>query len=198
MDGIGNRADGVADVADAWLLDASAFDGTPRLENICTRGPVGTGDEVMIGGVIIEGSKWRNVLIRARCPSLADAGVPGSLADPFLQLFTNGQLVRQNDSWADDVRAVEIPLALRPTRSEEAALVLYLPPAGTRRLCRVRGGTTGVGMVEIFNLDTDAATRLGNISTRGLVEAGDSVMIGGVIVCGEGTRRVTFRPRGRA
>lgn len=202
LDGIGNRADddddgdGIADTVDAWPLDASAFDGTPRLENISTRGPVGTGDEVMIGGVIIEGSAWRNVLIRARGPSLADAGVPGTLADPFLQLFTNGELVRQNDSWEDDVRGVEIPLALRPTRPLEAALVAYLPPGGHTAIVSGAGGATGIGIVEIFDLDADPATRLGNISTRGLVETADNVMIGGVIVGGHGERRVTFRARG--
>ena len=201
-DGTGNNADddddddGVPDASDAFPLDPTrSAENTSRLQNISTRGRVLTGDEVMIGGLIITGTEDKTVLIRARGPSLADAGVPGVLPDPTLELFEGANLLETNDDWADHPRSGEIPAALQPTQAAEAAIVRTLGPGGYTAI--VRGvSSTGVGIVEIFELTDTGVTRLSNISTRGSVGTGDDVMIGGVIVAGEGDATLLLRARG--
>jgi len=73
--------------------------GTSHLTNISTRGVVGTGDDVMIGGFMIGGTEPKTVLIRGRGPVLIDFGVPGVLGNPFLQLFSGQTVIAQNDNW---------------------------------------------------------------------------------------------------
>lgn len=202
-DGTGNNADndddgdGVADEADAFPLDPTRSDAgnTSRLQNISTRGRVLTADEVMIGGLIISGTEDKTVLIRARGPSLADAGVPGVLPDPTLELFSGANLLETNNNWADHLRAGEIPVALQPTRVAEAVIVRTLGPGGYTAIVRGVSGT-GVGIVEIFELTDTGATRLTNISTRGSVGTDDDVMIGGVIVAGSADATLLLRARG--
>lgn len=196
-DGLGNNADadddndGLADGVDPAPLEARA-----RLNNISTRGEVRTGGEVMIGGLIIGGTTDKTILLRARGPSLADAGVPGSLADPQVQLYRGADLIDQNTNWENHPNASQIAPALAPTRSVEAAIYTTLAPGAYTAIVTGEGGSTGVGIVEIFEVDDTGATRLLNISTRGFVGTGDNVMIGGVIITGTSAKSVTFRARG--
>ena len=167
-----------------------------RLENISTRGQVLTGDGVMIGGFIIAGGSDKTVLIRARSPSLADAGVPGTLANSEVTLRRQtGEFLESNDDWETHDRAGEIPPVLAPTYPNEAAIVATLAPGAYTPMVSGVGATTGVGIVEVFELDTMA--RLENISTRGFVGTGDDVMIGGFIIAGTGAPKlVAMRGRG--
>ena len=94
------------------------LDQTSRLANLSTRGLVRTGDDVMIGGLIIQGNTDKTVIIRARGPSLAAAGVTGDLlADPFVYLVdqSDGRQLDNNNNWQDHPRVDEIPEAMRPT-----------------------------------------------------------------------------------
>ena len=168
-----------------------------RLINLSTRGDVLTGDNILIGGFVISGTEDKTVLVRARGPSLADANVPGSLDNPFLRLFDSaGLVVASNDNWSDDSSAGLIPSDLRPVYTNEATLLRTLAPgAYTAQLSGV-GGTTGVGIVEVFETSDTGTTQLVNLSTRGHVGLGDDVMIGGLIIDGSADLTVTIRARG--
>jgi hypothetical protein len=120
-----------------------------RLINISTRGFVGTGDNVLIGGFIIEGSST-TVLIRVPGPSLAALGVSGVLLDPTVELFSGQTRIAFNDNWQTDPGAQQIPAVLRPSDSREAALFVTLAPGAYTVIVRGVGGATGVTLVEVF------------------------------------------------
>jgi cyclophilin family peptidyl-prolyl cis-trans isomerase len=131
-------------------------DGATRLSNISTRGFVGTGNDVLIGGVIIAGEEDKTVTIRARGPSLVDAdpNLQNLLSDPFVQLFNSaGELIDSNDNWSDHSSAVSLRSDLRPTKSAEAAITRKLAPGAYTAIVRGTGETTGIGIVEVFEID---------------------------------------------
>jgi glucose/arabinose dehydrogenase len=152
--------------------------------NISTRARVETGDNVLIGGFIISGSAAKKVIIRAIGPSLQNQ-VPGALADPVLELHSgNGALITSNDNWQDDPnQAAQISASgFAPTNNLESAIVATLQPGGYTAVVRGKNGGTGIGLVEIFDLDPAASSQLGNISGRCRVQTASNVMIGGFIV----------------
>ena len=202
-DGTGNNADtdddndGALDSVDEFPLDATRSS-SARLGNISTRDPVRTGDEVLIGGVIITGDSPKSVVIRARGQSLGDAdpNLQGLLQDPFIQIFSGATLIDSNDNWEDHARSAEVRTDLRPSRANESAISITLDPGAYTAIVRGVGETSGIGIVEIFEVDDTGATRLNNISTRGFVGTGDSVLIGGVIITGTSNKTVSIRARG--
>ena len=202
-DGTGNNADtdddndGTADTDDAFPLDATRA-ANARLVNIATRDLVGTGNQVLIGGLIIAGDSPKTVVIRARGESLIDAdpNLQGLLADPSLQLFSGPNLIDSNDNWQDHARAAEIRADLKPSRSNEAVIMTTLDPGAYTAIVRGVNDTSGIGIVEIFEVDDSGATRLNNIATRGFVGTGNDVLIGGVIITGTTAKTVTIRARG--
>ena len=153
--------------------------------NISTRLNVQTDDNVSIAGFIITGSASKKVIVRGIGPSLT--GIKFLLADPVLELHgPNGSLIVSNDNWKD-VQQVDIQNSmLAPTNDRESAIVATLVPAHYTTVLRGRDGTTGVGVVEMYDLDVASDSKLANISTRGFVETGNDVMIAGFIV-GNGT-----------
>ena len=166
-----------------------------RLSNISTRGLVQTADNVMIGGLIIEGTADKTVMIRARGPSMASVGVTGTLADPMVQLFDAvGMLMETNDNWGDHPLAGSMPSHLVPTEASESAILRTLAPGAYTAIVSGVGGVTGRGIVEVF--EVDQTSRLANISTRGQVQTGDDVMIGGLIIEGDTDKTVVIRGRG--
>lgn len=178
------------------LTSASGADSS--LANISTRGYAGTGDEVLIGGMIITGSQPLAVVVRAVGPSINEAFVPvnDQLADPYLQLFSTSGQIDTNDNWAEHASAGQLPDGLRPAHPAESALVTTLLPGAYTAIVGGVGNTTGIGLIEIFALDTADAGRLTNISTRGHTGTGDAVLIGGVIVEGDSPRAIAIRARG--
>jgi hypothetical protein len=159
---------------------------------------VETGDNVLIGGFIITGTQAKKVIVRAIGPSLPLAG---ALANPVLELRdSSGGLIRANNDWRDDpVQADEIIATTIPPSNElESAIVATLPANNSAYTAIVRGldNGTGVGLVEAYDLDRTVDSKLGNISTRGLVQTGDNVLIGGLIVLGENSLRVIVRAIG--
>jgi hypothetical protein len=153
------------------------------LANISSRTFVQTGENVMIGGFIIDGIVAKSVALRAIGPSLANAGVSGALADPVLQIMDSaGSLVATNDSWnipGEEVSAI----GLAPADAREAALVARLAPGAYSAIVSGKAATSGVALFELYDLDA-ATGRVANISTRSRVELGDNVMIGGFILGG--------------
>ena len=168
--------------------------------NLSTRGLVQTGDNVLIGGFIVQGPTSKNVIIRALGPSLAAFGVSGVLADPKLGLYDiNGTLIASDDNWQDDSsQATQIQAAgLAPTNANESALAETLSPANYTAIVRGVNNTTGVGLFEVYDIDSKPPpSQLANVSTRGLVQTGDDVLIGGFIVTGSSPTNVLVRAIG--
>jgi hypothetical protein len=143
-----------------------------KLLNISTRLQVLTGDGVPIGGFIVTGLSPKKVIVRGIGPSLGPFGVPGALADPTLELHaSDGSVINGNDNWKDTQEA-EI----------ESAIVETLDPGAYTAVLQGKDGTTGIGLVEAYDLDQPVDSELANISTRGFVDTADNVMIGGFII----------------
>ena len=167
-----------------------------NLGNISTRMRVGTGENVLIGGFIVTGTQPKKVIVRAIGASLP---VAGKLANPSLELHdSTGSLLATNDDWRSDNEAEIIDSTVAPMDDLESAIVTTLPAGGSSYTAIVRGvgNTTGVGLVEAYDLDPAADSHLANISTRGFVQSGDDVMIGGFILTGAAQRRVIIRAIG--
>lgn len=155
--------------------------------NIATRMLVQSGDDVLIGGMIVTGPEYKTVVIRAIGPSLTELGVPSALQDPVLELYENGELSVTNDNWRDIEFFFEPgqPAAgFAPRHDLESAIVTTLV-AGQSYTAVVRSnGEPGIGVVEVYDLSRGTDAQLANISTRGRVETGDDVMIAGFILGG--------------
>lgn len=168
----------------------------PRLVNISTRTQVLTGDNVLIGGFIIGGTTPKTVIVRARGPSMASQGVAGTLDNPKLDLYSGQTLIASNDDWPSASNAAEVSASgYAPSIGSEAAILTVLDPGPYTAIVSGANGTTGTGIVEVFELD-HAESPLVNIATRGLVQTGNDVMIGGFAIQGAGPRTVVVRARG--
>lgn len=183
-----------------WSL---AFDmEPPTLANISTRLRVETGDNVLIGGFIVTGTQPKDVIVRAIGPSLP---VAGNLPDTTLELRDGqGGLIWFNDDWQTgssgfpSQSAEIIATGIPPTHPLESAIVASLPAnnAGYTAIVRGFNNQTGIGVVEAYDLNRTADSKLANISTRGLVQTGDDILIAGTIVTGGPLQRVMVRALG--
>jgi sugar lactone lactonase YvrE len=127
-----------------------------QLLNISTRGFVGTGDAVLIGGFIVGGNGMVNgkVLIRAAGPSLTAQGVSGALQDPVLRLFnSSGTVIATNDNWKDTQQAQIQATGLAPTDDRESAILATLPAGAFTAIITGAGNTTGIARVDVFNVE---------------------------------------------
>jgi hypothetical protein len=124
--------------------------------------------------------------------------VAGTLQDPVLDMHnSSGAIFFTNDNWKDTQGAEIEGTGTAPKDGRESAAVLTLPPGKYTAVVRGKGNTTGVGLVEVYDLDPTANARLANISTRGFVETGENVMIGGFILGGgNGAGKVIVRAVG--
>lgn len=172
-------------------VQQSALPAAP-LGNISTRLQIGTGEQVLIGGFIITGTDSKKILLRAIGPSLKQFNVPGVLEDPVLELHAqNGDLLAVNDNWRSGQETEVSQTGLAPKDGFEAAILTILAPGFYTAIVRGNNDTTGVGLVETYDLDQSGTSKLANISTRGFVQTGDNVMIGGFIVGGTPGRATT-------
>jgi hypothetical protein len=165
------------------------------LGDISTRLRVETGDNVLIGGFIVTGTQPKKVIVRAIGPSLSGL-FAGTLADPMLELRDSfGTLIRANDNWRSDQESEIMATTIPPSDDLESAIVETLPANNSAYTAIVRGANngTGIGVVEAYDLDQTVDSKLANISTRGLVQTGDNVLIGGLIVLGQNPLRVIVR-----
>ena len=179
----------------------SGFQATPasgQLLNISTRVRVETGDNALIGGFIITGTEPKRVMVRAIGPSLSSF-FPGALADPILELRNAaGDLIASNDNWRSNQEAEIIATTIPPSHNLESAIVAYLPAQNSAYTAIVRGvnNGTGIGLVEVYDLAQTLASKPANISTRGFVQTGDNVLIGGLIVWGQDPLKIIVRATG--
>jgi len=187
--------EGIALDVVGYDLTAALIPPTPTLlGNISTRGLVQTGDQVLIGGFIITGTDPKPVIIRAIGPSLP---VTGALADPMLELHdASGATIASNDNWRSTQEAAIIATGVPPTNDDESALVETLAPGAYTTIVSGVNGGTGVGLVEVYDLDQTLNSKLANISTRGFVGTDDNVLIGGFIVLGDNSISTLIRAIG--
>ncbi|MEO5718554.1 MAG: alpha/beta hydrolase fold domain-containing protein [Chthoniobacterales bacterium] len=165
------------------------------LLNVSTRVGVQSGTSVMIGGFIIAGDLPKQVVLRAIGPSLADAGVTDALSDPVLELYDSaGTLIAQNDN-VSSLAPDRIPAGLKPKSGHESLISATLPEGSYTAVLRGANGATGVGLIELYDLDP-ASSQIINISTRGQVSSGGDAMIGGFIIGGEDPTTVVVRAVG--
>ncbi len=161
-------------------ITINASSTTPRLLNLSTRGEVLTGDDVLIGGFIIPEGQPKSVLLRAIGPALASA-LSNALADPVLTLYRPDGSSVTNDDWKDSQQTQIQATGLAPTQDREAAILAALSPGSYTAVVSGKDGGVGVGLFEAYDLDAAAGSKLANISTRGRIDTGDNVLIGGVI-----------------
>ena len=153
--------------------------------NISTRVRVEVGEGVMIGGFIITGSESKRVIIRGIGPSMTSVGVQGVISDPVLHLFgPSGSTIAVNDNWQDTQPAEIQQTGIAPQDPRESAIIATLPPANYTATVTDASGNNGVGLVEIYDLNSAANARLANISTRGSIQTAENVMIGGFALGG--------------
>ncbi len=148
---------GKNDTTGTALVEAYDLDATPASQfgNISTRGEVGTDNDVLIGGLIVssEESGQANVIVRALGPSLGNSGVSGTLADPTLELHNgNGDLLAFNDNWQDSQGGIIGSANLAPNDPLESAIFATLAAGEYTAVVRGANATTGVGLVEVFDI----------------------------------------------
>ncbi len=125
------------------------------LINVATRGRVDTGANVLIGGFVVAGNQPKRVIVRGLGPSLAARGVTGTLADPTLAIFDgNSTMIGTNNNWQDTQGAEITATPFAPTDVREAAIIMTLAPGAYTAILSGAGGSTGIGLVEVYDLNT--------------------------------------------
>jgi len=158
---------------------------------------VQTGDNVGIGGFIITGTAPKHLLLRAIGPSLTQFGVPNALADPVLELHGPVPFATiTNDNWRDDPaqEAAILATGIQPTNNLESAIDTTLNPGAYTAVLRGKNNTSGVALIEVYDLSQAVLAKLANISTRAFVSTGDDIVIGGFLLGGNsGNSRIVAR-----
>jgi uncharacterized protein GlcG (DUF336 family) len=179
-------------------VTAPSIVGAARFANASARANTGIGANQLIAGFTVNGTDPKQLLVRGLGPSLAAFGVPGALLNPTLALHNStGATIAFNDDWALAANAGQIPLPFRPSDPREAAILLNLQPGAYTAIEAGKSGTTGIGLVEVYEFDGTTASRLANLSSRSFVEPGSKVMIGGLTITGQiGSLPVLLRALG--
>ncbi len=177
-----------------------------QLSNISTRGFVGVGSNAMIGGFIVSGQPQK-VLIRALGPTLTQFGVSNALANPQVTLLDqSGHPIASNDNWqntvvdgvtitGNQVTAIQ-NTGKAPPAANESAILATLPVGNYTVTLSGVGNATGNALLEVYGLPFGTPTSLTNTSTRGIVQTGDKVMIGGFVVAPGQSQKVMIRVLG--
>ena len=192
---------GVTSIYDSGPAYLSIPD-APVLMDLSTRGTTFTGNNVLIGGFIIQGSQPAKLVVRCLAYSLASYGIPPALGDSVIELYNvNNNLIASNDDWFTSNDAATISSYHRdPPNSIESALLVTLNPGSYTAIVRSfssaqQSAQSGVALFEVYDL-RNSASRLGNVSTRGNVGTGASILIGGLIVGGNTAKPVIVRALG--
>ena len=191
------QADDIAGVRSIYNTGPAyhALPNPPILRNLSTRALIGTGQNVLIGGFVIQGSAPATFIVRAIGYSLRAVGITAPITDPTLTIYdANHHAVATNDDWFTSANGQTIgSYHLDPPNSIESALYVTLNPGAYTAVVQGFSPTvTGVGLVELYDLHL-TASRAGNISSRGQVLTGQNVLIAGFIVGGTQTKQVIVR-----
>jgi Matrixin len=174
----------------------------PVLMDLSTRGNTSTGNNVLIGGFIIQGTQPTQLIVRCLAESLASFGVPAPLFDSVIELYdANNNLIASNDDWFTSNNAQAISSFRRdPPNSTESAVLVTLNPGSYTAIVKSysdaqQAATSGVALFEVYDLRA-SGSRLGNVSTRGQVGTGGNILIGGIIIGGSTFKPVVVRALG--
>jgi hypothetical protein len=175
--------------------DAFVVTSTATFANISTRLKVEAGDRALIGGFIVTGSAPKRLLLRALGPSIP---LPGVLNNPRLEVYDSaGHLMAANEDWGDAPNKQEVTdSSLAPAHNRDAAILLTVAPGSYTAIVRGQGDETGIALVEVYDLEAGSDAMLANISTRGFVQKDDDVLIGGLILDGQLSRKIIVRAIG--
>lgn len=203
-DGARTITENAFEVANYRISADRAYD-VGTLINVSTRAFVGTDAQQLIGGFIVDGAGTKRVLVRAVGPALAPFGVTGTLADPRVRIFRlpQGDIVGENDNWGVQPNPQETTVRgfPFPSGSRDSAILLSLPAGSYTANVEGVGGTTGVALVEAYEIDSTVGQRLLNLSTRAYADRGGREMVAGFVIAPEelrtnGTKRVLIRVLG--
>jgi hypothetical protein len=151
--------------------------------NLSTRLLVQTGNNMGIGGFIITGNTPKPVIVRAIGPTLTRSGIAGVLADPILELHGPAEfLTVRNDNWKDSQEREIEATGLPPTDDAESAIVATLEPGAYTAIVAGTGNSSGVALIEVYDLNQQADSKLANLSTRALVGTGEDIIIAGFLL----------------
>jgi hypothetical protein len=170
-----------------------------QLLNISGRVLAQGGDKVGIGGFIISGTASKSVIVRAIGPSMSSGGapVPGRLDDPKLELrASDGHVIAANDSWRATQEQQIQQSGLAPSDNREAAIIASLPEGQYTAIISGANNSSGIGLVEVYDLESTLPGELGNLAVRADVKTGDNVLISGLILGGATPKRVLLRAIG--
>jgi hypothetical protein len=184
---------------DLQTMDVIGYDPTAVLANISTRLPVGADPNALFAGFIVSGNANKKVIIRGIGPSLQVNGTPlaGRLQDPILELHDASTTLETNDNWGDSPnKQAIIDSTVAPTDPHESAILRSVAPGTYTAIERGVNNGTGIGVVEVYDLDTAADAKLVNISTRGFVQTGNDVLFAGMAVVGPGSQKIIVRALG--
>jgi hypothetical protein len=181
-------------------VELSDLNGTARLINVSSRAYSGSGDNVLIAGVVVGGDGPARFLARAIGPTLTRYEVGGVLVNPTIQVVDgSGQTIGQNVSWTDNPNTEELKTIMSqvgafelPEGSTDAALVMELTPGVYSFVVRGVGNSAGIALAEVYEVD-GAGGRAINLSTRARVRAGEGLLIGGVAVKGDNPKKLLIR-----
>ncbi len=176
-----------------------------QLTNFSTRASVQTGPGVTIAGFIVTGTDSKTVVLRGLGPTLTGSCHLMSLEywpiQPCNSSMVVGTRLWFNDNWKDTQQAQIQATGLAPPNDLESAILQVLQPGNYTAILSGKNGTTGVGLVEVYDISPGVFAELTNVSTRGFVGTGQSVMIGGFITSGgngstaDGGARTWANPR---
>ena len=187
-----------------FRLQTGATPNLGTLINVATRAYVGIGDQVLIGGFVIQGASPKKMLVRAAGPALAGFGVSGALADPVLRLYSGATQIAANDNWGTQADPGAVATAAAQSGafpfaagSADAALLVTLPAGAYTAVIEGSGGATGTALVEAYEVDRNA-NRIVNLATRGYADRTGREMTGGFVVQGVAgtTKRILIRVLG--
>lgn len=164
---------------------ARLLGGAAAFQNLSTRADVLTGDDVLIAGFTISGTQNKTVLIRALGPSLASFGIAMALPDPFLTVHDHtGAIIATNDNWKDTQQTDIAQTGLAPPNDLDSAILATLAPGAYTAVLEGKGMTTGIGLLEVYDLSLTPDSELTNLSARAFVGTADDVLIGGTSIVG--------------
>src|SRR6266550_3080934 len=168
-----------------------------RFTSISTRMNVGTGNNVAIAGFMVWGSQLKTVIVRVLGPTLGSYGVANVLSDPIVELHnSSGATIATNDDWQIGSQSSQISSSgYAPNNSNESAIIATLAAGAYTAIVRGYNNSTGVALVQVYELDTLSA-RLSGISTRGQVGTDQNVLIGGLSINGSTSKKLIVRALG--
>lgn len=185
----------IACAALAMLVTNVNAQSTSQVVQLSTRMPVGVGDQVGIGGFIVTGSSPKSVIVRGIGPTLAQSGIASALADPVLELHgPSGFATITNDNWRDTQEQQIQAAGLAPTSNLEPAIWAVLAPGAYTAILRGVNNSTGTALVEIYDLNPAADSKLANLSTRAFCDLNADIIIAGLMISNGGASdRVVVR-----